>query len=183
MPSIITRDLDYTLSDNALAILGPRRAGKTYFLFQITRDLMGSGWPRESIVYVNFEDIRLMGINPNHFSTFLKVVNELAREFRGRIVIMMNEAQSIPQWGRWVRSLLDRRRYHVVITGSSSKLGIAEIPTELRDRYIQRLLLPFSFREYLRARGFETRHLGAPEQLGKLLGLLRDYITHGDSRR
>ncbi|WP_202905228.1 hypothetical protein [Vulcanisaeta thermophila] len=43
LPSIITRDLDYTFSDNALAILGPRRAGKTYFLFQITRDLMGSG--------------------------------------------------------------------------------------------------------------------------------------------
>ncbi|WP_202905229.1 ATP-binding protein [Vulcanisaeta thermophila] len=130
-------------------------------------------------MYVNFEDIRLMGIKPNHFSTFLKVINELAREFKGRIAIMMDKTQNIPQWGRWVRSLLDRRRYHVVITGSSSKLGIAEIPTELRGRYIQRLLLPFSFREYLRARGFEARHLGAPEQLGKLLGLLRDYVTHG----
>ncbi|WP_367884163.1 AAA family ATPase [Thermococcus sp. JCM 11816] len=42
----------------ALAVVGPRRAGKTYFLFQLW-DAIDS--ERKKSLYVNFEDPRLIG--------------------------------------------------------------------------------------------------------------------------
>ena len=179
-PAIIPRDIGYELSESsALALLGPRRAGKTYFMFWISRDLMRKGWPRESIVYMNFEDVRLVSLKPGDFSTFLKAVNELSHPHKGRVVLLLDEVQNLQEWGRWVRTLLDRRRYYVILTGSSSKLRASEISTELRGRYIDRLVLPFSFREFLRARGFEAKYLGAPERMGELLSQMRDYVTKG----
>lgn len=79
--------------------------------------------------------------------------------------------------------LLDRGgRYFVVLSGSSSKVRASDVATELRGgRYIDRLVLPFSFREFLRVRGgFEQEFLGGvPERHGKLLNYLRDYVLNG----
>jgi predicted AAA+ superfamily ATPase len=41
-------------------IIGMRRLGKTWFLYQIISDLLARKIPRESIPYLNFEDDRLL---------------------------------------------------------------------------------------------------------------------------
>ncbi len=69
---------------------------------------MGRGWPRSSIVYINFEDVRLSVLRPTDFGVFLKVINEEAREYNGRILLMLDEVQNLPEWGRWVRTYLIR---------------------------------------------------------------------------
>ena len=41
----------------ALAIIGPRRTGKTYLMRQIIEELKSEGIPEESMAYVNLEDL------------------------------------------------------------------------------------------------------------------------------
>ncbi|MEM1663658.1 MAG: AAA family ATPase, partial [Pyrobaculum sp.] len=77
-------------------------------------------------------------------------------------------------WGRWVRSLLDRGH---VVAGSSSQLLQSEVATELRGRCLSKVLLPLSFREFLRARGLRPTYLNAPEARGELLGALGEYLN------
>lgn len=179
LPSFVPRDYDFFLGDSAFAVVGPRRAGKTYFMFQVASQLMGSGWDRRSIIYVNFEDVRLSGLKPADYGSFVKVVHELGVERGGRLVLLLDEVQNIPLWGRWIRTLLDARRYYVVVSGSSSRLGVREVPSELRGRYLSRLLLPFSFREFLKFRGVSTAYSEAPEVSGRVLGALREYMRLG----
>jgi len=48
-----------------LAIVGPRRAGKTFFLLQLIRNLLDSGHAnQEEVLFVDFEDYRLKGFAP-----------------------------------------------------------------------------------------------------------------------
>jgi len=166
-PRMVEREVEVPVSLGlATAVVGPRRAGKTYLLFQLGT--------RGRSLYVNFEDVRLVGLKPADFSSFLKVLSE----FGGFDILLLDEVQNLPHWGRWVRSLLDRG-YAVALAGSSSRLGLREVPTELRGRYIARLLFPFSFREYLRAVGAEPGRAGSPASRGRVLGALREYLTRG----
>jgi len=38
-----------------------------------------SGAPREPVVYVNFEDVKLAGVRPEHFGAFVNTMFELAK--------------------------------------------------------------------------------------------------------
>lgn len=64
-PKIIERDLivetDLPIK-RAIVILGPRRAGKTYYLYSLIKKIMKKGIERERILYVNFEDPKLINL-------------------------------------------------------------------------------------------------------------------------
>ena len=60
LPAIVEREIDYRdllQLKEGLGIIGVRRAGKTFFMFQIAKSL--GEIPEENIVYVNLEDRRL----------------------------------------------------------------------------------------------------------------------------
>ena len=46
----------------AVAVVGMRRSGKTTFLWQCLADRLAAGAPREALLYLNFEDERLVGL-------------------------------------------------------------------------------------------------------------------------
>jgi predicted AAA+ superfamily ATPase len=83
--------------------------------------------------------------------------------------------QTIDGWQTLVRSLLDRG-YKVLITGSSSKLLPKEISTQLRGRTLTYLLLPFSFREFIKREEIDVHTF---EGKGKIPRALREYLTWG----
>ena len=41
-------------------VIGMRRSGKTWFVFQVISDLISQGISKESILYINLEDERLL---------------------------------------------------------------------------------------------------------------------------
>ncbi|RFA93937.1 ATP-binding protein [Pyrobaculum aerophilum] len=170
IPAMVERERQITpIRGVAIAVVGPRRAGKTYLLFQTALRL-----GRENTLYINFEDVRLVGLKPEHFSDFLKALAEAGNPS----VLLLDEIQNVPHWGRWVRSLLDKG-YMVVVAGSSSKLSLREVPTELRGRYLSFLLLPFSFREFLKARNIAADITASPASRGRILAALREYVEMG----
>jgi len=156
-------------SDFIISIIGPRRAGKTYYLFLLRERLSNS-------LYLNFEDSRL-------YDTTYKDIREIMRIFienygRTPEYLLLDEIQNVAGWEIAVRELHDLRRYKIFITGSSSKLLSKEIATQLRGRALTYLLLPFSFREFLKAKNMGVENLTRDEE-AKVRNMLREYLEYG----
>ena len=63
LPTLVEREARLPrIPDKAFAVIGMRRAGKTYFLFQQMGRLLIQGVDRSRLVYFNFEDERLAGM-------------------------------------------------------------------------------------------------------------------------
>src|SRR3989344_1639311 len=62
-PQLTERELKISESKKIKSIIGPRRAGKTYFMYQKIKELIKYGVKKENILYINFEDPRLIDIN------------------------------------------------------------------------------------------------------------------------
>lgn len=179
LPELVKREYPVKLSDNIIALIGPRRAGKTYFLFQVASELLKEGYNKENITYIDFEDIRLGSLKPENYGELIKAIHEIFHGKDGKIVLLLDEIQSLHEWQGWVRTLHNSGKYYLYITGSSSKLASLEIATQLRGRYVSKLILPYSFKEFLGYRRFEIKNLDSPEVKGALLNNLREYLTFG----
>ncbi len=171
-PKIIKREIRIPETKDIIAIIGPRRAGKTYFMFQVIKELLDKGIPKENILYINFDDIIFRRYD---LKKILEVYYELFNP-KGQIFLFLDEIQNLKDWPIWLRTLHDQG-YKIFVTGSSSKLLLREIAKELRGRYISKILLPFSFREFLKVKNFEF--LDTPEKRGKLKNLLLEYLKFG----
>ncbi len=179
LPELIEREYPVEPSKSIIAVIGPRRAGKTYFLFQVAKSLLERGYAKENVAYVDFEDIRLRALKDEDYGAFIKVLHELFREREGKIVLLLDEVQNLQHWQEWVRTLHGSGRYYIYISGSTAELSAREVSTGLRGRYISRLILPLSFREFLRFKGFSPQPVDAPETKGRVLALLREYLRFG----
>ncbi len=179
LPNLIERAYPIDLQDNVVAIIGPRRAGKTYFMFQIVKKLLEKGFSKNNIAYVDFEDLRLKTLKPEDYSMFIKVLHEMFKEKSGKIVLLLDEVQNLEEWELWIRNLHNTQNYYIFLSGSSSKLSSKEISTRLRGRYVSRLIMPFSFKEFLSFKGFRLDYIDAPEVKGRLLQNLNEYLSFG----
>ena len=159
----------------ALAIIGPRRTGKTYLMRQIMEELKSGGIPEESMAYVNLEDPRLVGASLEDLMIMLEVLREMGGE---KLYLFLDEVQVVEGWERFVRYLLDTG-HKVFVSGSSAKLLSKEIATQLRGRSIAVRVFPFSFREFLKARGFSVRQYLSSEEKARLRALLGEYLEWG----
>lgn len=65
---------DYLLDENVnYCFVGIRRTGKSYMMFQQIHKLLESGTPLERIIYVNFEDERLLEKTVNDLNTIVEI--------------------------------------------------------------------------------------------------------------
>jgi predicted AAA+ superfamily ATPase len=168
----------------AVAVIGPRRAGKTTLLWQVLADRFESGTPREGLLYFNFEDERLAEMTVTQLQWVVEEYYALTPEWRDRrrATFFLDEIQVVDGWERFVRRLLDSERVDIFVSGSSSRLLSREVATQMRGRAMEALVLPFSFRECLRHAGAEP---DAPaDRLTKsarstVEKRLREYLTAG----
>lgn len=173
LPTLIRRDLRAPPSkDYIVSIIGPRRAGKTFYLFQRIGEL-----GKEGALYLNFDDTRLFGTRGRELRDVIRLYIEAFK--RPPSFILLDEVQNVDGWERAVRELFDLRRYEIFVTGSSSKLLSKEIATHLRGRTLTHLLLPFSFKEFLRAKGIEVEGPVSRDEAASLRGLLIEYLRYG----
>ena len=59
-------------------LVGLRRAGKSFLLYQRIQELLASGVTLEQIIYVNFEDERLVDFSLADFDSLVVVANQLS---------------------------------------------------------------------------------------------------------
>lgn len=140
--TIIKRDLKLYKNkrlDKANVIIGPRRSGKTFFLYSLLKK-------EKNPILINFEDNLLGDLNSDDLNNIVDYSKELFE--KELLSFFFDEMQNVVHWERFVISLLNEH-YPVYITGSNSKLLSKEIATSLRGKSLSYLLLPLSFKEYL----------------------------------
>ena len=183
VPNGVPRETSFPVMDGkASVVTGMRRSGKTWFCFQRIRALLTSGIPKTRILYINFDDERLIDFTVRDFQTILDVYYARWPENKTQTChFFFDEIQTVNQWERFVRRLIDTENVHITVTGSSSKMLATDIATSLRGRTIVRELLPFSFCEFLAAKKTFT---GTPDpyrshDAARLRNALRDYLVCG----
>jgi hypothetical protein len=164
---IIDRELNINFAEGkATAIVGPRRAGKTFFLKSFALK-------QNTFFYIDFENIIFKKLSPLEIFEIISIYTETFGEKPS--LLLLDEIQNLPEWQSVVRALLERN-YNLLISGSSSKLLSMEIATQLRGRSLSYLLLPFSFREFLLLKKFEMKKHLTLEEEGKIKNLLIEYM-------
>jgi hypothetical protein len=172
---IISRPIHLEETGNYV-ITGPRRAGKTYALYQIIQGLIQSGMSKNGFVFINFEDERLLEFETAHFDLILQAYSEL---FEGTPVIFLDEIQNIPHWEKFARRLADQN-YRVFITGSNANMLSREIAGTLGGRYFEMEVLPLSFKEFLVFNGIELdKNWEFSNDKFKLVRYLSEYFYFG----
>lgn len=170
----------YPLEENVnYCFVGIRRTGKSYMLYQQIRTLLDKGIPLSQIVYVNFEDERLLEMTSNDLNTILEIGLELSG-IQNKPYLFLDEIQNIDGWEKFVRRIADMK-YKVSITGSNSKMLSSEIASTLGGRFMIMMIYPYSFAEYLIANGKEKAYPNTLSTRDKadVLAQYHEYVTFG----
>jgi predicted AAA+ superfamily ATPase len=151
LPSVIERDAVIPFnSGKIITLVGARRSGKTYVLYNLMNKLMKSGLDFKNILYINFEDERF-DLKLSELDLILRAYNELYPDLKMKnCYLFFDEIQNIGNWEKFIRRVYDSVTKNIFITGSNSKFLSSDIATSLRGRTISFEIFPLSFREYLR---------------------------------
>lgn len=157
---------------HAVIVSGLRRVGKSTLLAQMAHKL---GY--DSFYYVNFEDDRFLGFQPDDADQLYRV---LVETFGERKIFVVDEVQNIPGWEHFVRRFMDMD-FKFYITGSNASLLSRELGTRLTGRYVPIELFPFSFREFLQFKKetFSDLQRMTTVEKARLNNLLEAYLQVG----
>lgn len=170
----------YILEENVnYCFVGIRRTGKSYMMYQQIKQLLDRNVPMSQIVYVNFEDERLLEITADDLNTILEIGLELSGT-DNRPYLFLDEIQNVEGWEKFVRRIADMK-YRINITGSNSKMLSSEIASTLGGRFVIMNVYPYSFSEYLIANGKEKNYLDTISTNDKadVLAQYNAYVTFG----
>ncbi|MBI2451927.1 ATP-binding protein [Candidatus Pacearchaeota archaeon] len=140
-------------------IVGPRRAGKSFFALHFLNKM-------EKFGYVNFDDERLA--DTENYDTIVEAMNSIYGHPK---YVLFDEIQNLAKWELFVNRL-QRQGHDITITGSNSKLLSKELATHLTGRHFLINIFPFSFKEYLE---IEKKELTSYQIREKLY----NYLIHG----
>lgn len=129
-------------------LIGVRRCGKTFHLFQAMTELMRLGVPRHKLFYFPFDDDRLGNSDDQTASHVLDAYYALVPDASDGCYLFFDEIQDVPNWDAFARRVSEQYNVTMVLTGSSSKLLSSDIPTRLRGRSLSHEIWPLSFSEF-----------------------------------
>lgn len=154
-------------------LIGQRRVGKSYLLFQIT-DSIKDQYPGANIIYVNleireFEKLLTSDSLYDHIKSNSK---------NGQLnFVMIDEIQMIPGFEKALRSLLAEGGYDIYCTGSNAHILSGELSTYLGGRYIEIPVNTLNYPEFLHFHKLENTSKNLDKYL-KYGGL--PYLIHLD---
>jgi len=158
--------LSHLKFDKANIIVGPRKSGKTFFLYSLLK-------LEKNPVFVNFEDLLISDIKKTELMNILDFSKELFG--KENLSFFFDEIQNIDGWENFIISLLNEH-YPIYITGSNSKMLSKEIATALRGKALTYLMLPLSFKEYLNVRGITLKK--DFEYTDKVIEIKKEFLTY-----
>ena len=132
---VIPRNFNFEEFGNYVFV-GIRRAGKSFLLYQRMQQLLSLGMGWDEMLYINFEDERLVGMCVNDLNLLLEIHLEM---YGKRPILFLDEIQNITGWDKFARRMADTK-HRVYITGSNAKMLSGDVQTTLGGRYITCLL-------------------------------------------
>ncbi len=155
-------------SQLAQVVIGVRRSGKSTLCLNA---LESSG---VKYAYVNFDDERLADIKLTDLDVVLEMLYKVYGEFTH---LFLDEIQNVEGWHLFANRML-RKRMHLVLTGSNSKLLSGELASHLTGRHHCIELLPFSFADFCLYRKIATAPLTTRNR-GLLAAAFDEYLRQG----
>lgn len=172
----ITESIIQTLNTRHIKdVIGVRRSGKTTVFYQVADHLIKSGIDPKNIMLLNFDD---PAINATPFDTIL---TDIYKQNPDTSHLFLDEIQQKKGWEQWIRMLYDTNRFdYIFLSGSSAGLLSYDIGRVLTGRHITFEVMPLSFAEYLRMRGFEDIESDyLTYNRDKILHYLSTYLEEG----
>ncbi len=171
-PSYVHKLKGFIETGQIVTITGSRRSGKSFIMKQTMEFLMKNGWERTRFLFVNFEDPRFTELNLSLLQQIYETYIEYIKP-SGKPIIFLDEIQEIEGWERWVRSIHELDKAHVVVSGSNAKLLSDELGTLLTGRHLSFQVFPLSFIEYLQF------HNCPIENSDGIKSYMHDYVAYG----
>lgn len=146
----IDRIKPFINKDIIKVLTGIRRSGKSFMLKLIMEELEKNGVEREKFININFENLKYKSLCTaealNNFILSKAKKNE-------RYYLFLDEIQEVVEWEKCINSLRADEEYNfdIYITGSNAKLLSGELSTYLAGRYVEFIIYPFSFKEFIEA--------------------------------
>jgi len=128
-------------------LTGIRRSGKSVMLNLIQEELIDRGIDPRQFVSLNFENM-----SNAHLCTATALHDEilqLAKEIGGKVYLFFDEIQEVADWEKCINSFRVELDCDLYITGSNAKLLSGELATYLAGRYVEFVIYPFSFGEFM----------------------------------
>ncbi len=134
-------------NDLIKVMTGIRRAGKSVMLELIQEELIDSGVDANNFISINFEDLRNV-----HLLNAMALHEEIlkrAEQMIGKVYLFFDEIQEVADWEKCINSFRVSLNCDIYITGSNANLLSGELATYLGGRYVEFVIYPFSFLEFL----------------------------------
>lgn len=157
-------------TDLIKVVTGVRRCGKSVMLDLIKDELVESGVESKQFISVNFEDLNYAHLQSA--KALHEEITRLASALEGKVYLFFDEIQEVADWEKCINSLRINLDCDIYITGSNAKLLSGELATYLGGRYVEFVIYPFSFAEFLEL----YRRTAADESIQKCF---QKYIAFG----
>lgn len=151
-------------------LTGMRRSGKSVMLDLIKEELLSSEVDPSQFISINFENM-----NYTHLCDAASLHNEiikLSASIKGKTYLFFDEIQEVKNWEKCINSLRIELDCDIYITGSNANLLSSELATYLAGRYVEFVIYPFSFSEFIEL--YNTIHPGMTNQQ-----LFNEYLMYG----
>ncbi|OGW14446.1 MAG: hypothetical protein A2035_03200 [Nitrospirae bacterium GWA2_42_11] len=178
-PIYISRLESLFSSNQVITITGPRRAGKSFVMRQMAKQLINKGHNPKDIMHVNLEDPRFTESGV----LFLEKIFETYREYispQNTPILFLDKIQEIEGFEKWVRMMHELSKAKIIISGSNARILSRELGTLLTGRHLDMEVFPLSFREFLSFNNIAlTNKMDLIGKESEIKGALRKYIEYG----
>lgn len=134
-------------NDLVKVLTGIRRSGKSVMLNLIQDELAEQGVSRQQMISLNFENM-----SNAHLCTAEALHDEIMQrgsQIKGKVYLFFDEIQEVADWEKCINSFRVEMDCDIYITGSNAKLLSGELATYLAGRYVEFVIYPFSFGEFM----------------------------------
>lgn len=151
---MITRDayieklLKYRDKPFIKVLTGLRRVGKSTLIDMYIKLLQELNIPKDNILKINFELPNSFKIN--NYIDLSDIVLAWSKDKKGKLYILLDEIGRVDLWEKAINAFHAMNIFDIYITGSNADLLSSDLSTYLAGRYVEILVHPFSYKEFLK---------------------------------
>lgn len=170
-------------TDLIKVLTGIRRSGKSVMLQLIQEELLSQQVRPDQMISLNFEDLANLPLCQP--MALYQWIADKAAAIKGKIYIFLDEIQEVTNWERVINSLRVAFDVDIYLTGSNAKLLSGELSTYLAGRYVQFVIYPFSYQEFILANQLDDTPQAFQKYLlfGGMPFLMNLHFQEGPSRQ
>ncbi|MCH5227259.1 MAG: ATP-binding protein [Muribaculaceae bacterium] len=139
-----------------ITVPGVRRCGKSSKMELVVNLLLAQGTPKENILWIGFDDERLLSMKMDELDSIIQAYRELYPQIElSQVYCFFDEIQLIEGWEFFVMRIYKHYSKHIYVSGSNATMLSGELKSSLRGWADDYETYPLSFKEYCRFKGID----------------------------